>query len=147
VRRRAGPPQSRARCSGTAPDERRDATRKARLAHAVRELVDQAPELTAEQRQRLTAILLVRTADRRRRAASRDLSRRQLDAIAQQAAEDAALDQAIALTRAGRRHKIPPAGTLALAQAALARREGRRLTPAEIMAARYVESPDWDPAA
>jgi hypothetical protein len=39
------------------PEQRRQQTRKARLAHAVRELVDQAPELTETQRQRLAAIL------------------------------------------------------------------------------------------
>jgi hypothetical protein len=39
------------------PDERREAMRKARLALAVRELVDQAPELTEEQRARLRTLL------------------------------------------------------------------------------------------
>jgi hypothetical protein len=39
------------------PDQRREATRKARLALAVKELVDQAPALSADQLVRLRAIL------------------------------------------------------------------------------------------
>jgi hypothetical protein len=39
------------------PEQRRYETRKARLALAVRKLVDQAPELTDEQRSRLATIL------------------------------------------------------------------------------------------
>lgn len=48
---------SAARWAGTTPEQRREATRKARLALAVRELVDQAPELTEEQRARLRTLL------------------------------------------------------------------------------------------
>jgi hypothetical protein len=53
---------TRAHWAATPPEQRREQTRKARLAHAVKELVDQAPELTDDQRQRLTAILRPPTA-------------------------------------------------------------------------------------
>jgi hypothetical protein len=78
-----------------------------------------------------SAALIDRAVTSRRRRAVRDRALRQVDAIAQQATEDAALDQAIAMTRAGRRDKIP-AATLALAQSAMARREGSRPESAEV---------------
>lgn len=46
-----------ARHRGLTPDQRQEATKKARLALAVKELVDQAPELSADQLARLRAIL------------------------------------------------------------------------------------------
>jgi hypothetical protein len=46
-----------ARWSGKTAEQRQAETRPARLAHAVKELVDQAPALTTEQRNKLRAIL------------------------------------------------------------------------------------------
>jgi hypothetical protein len=48
---------TRARWANTTPEQRREATRKARLTHAVNELVRQWPELTPEQMARLRALL------------------------------------------------------------------------------------------
>jgi hypothetical protein len=48
---------ARIRWSGTTPEQRRQGTRAARRALAVKELVDQAPELTEEQRTRLRTLL------------------------------------------------------------------------------------------
>jgi hypothetical protein len=45
------------RWAGTTPEQRRAGTRKARLTHAVNELVNQWPELTPEQIARLRALL------------------------------------------------------------------------------------------
>jgi hypothetical protein len=47
----------RARWAGTTPEQRREASRKARLAAAVKALVDQAPALTEDQKPRIRAIL------------------------------------------------------------------------------------------
>jgi hypothetical protein len=47
----------RAHWEGTSPEQRREATRNARRAHAVKELVDQAPLLTEEQKARIRAAL------------------------------------------------------------------------------------------
>ena len=46
-----------ARWAGTTPEDRRQATAKARREHAVREIVAQWPELTEAQQQRLRALL------------------------------------------------------------------------------------------
>jgi hypothetical protein len=46
-----------ARWKGTTADQRKETMRKARLALAIKELVDQAPALTDEQRNRLRVIL------------------------------------------------------------------------------------------
>ena len=50
-------PAAVARWRNTTPEQRRAATRKARLALAMRELVDQAPTLSEEQRARLRTLL------------------------------------------------------------------------------------------
>jgi hypothetical protein len=48
---------TRARWAGSTPEQRREGTRKARLTHAVNELVNQWPELTPEQVARLRSLL------------------------------------------------------------------------------------------
>lgn len=48
---------TRARWAGTTPEQRKAELRKTRLALAVKELVDQWPELTPEQVARLRALL------------------------------------------------------------------------------------------
>jgi hypothetical protein len=48
---------SRARWAGSTPEQRKAALRKTRLSLAVKELVDQWPELTPEQVVRLRALL------------------------------------------------------------------------------------------
>jgi hypothetical protein len=48
---------ARARWQDKTPEQRQAETRPARLAHAIKEIVDQAPELTEDQKNRLRVIL------------------------------------------------------------------------------------------
>jgi hypothetical protein len=50
-----------ARWAGTTPEQRREAMRKAKIASAVRTIVDQAPALSDTQRTKLHAILTTPT--------------------------------------------------------------------------------------
>ena len=49
---------TRARWANSTPEQRRAGTAKARREYAVREIVENWPELTAEQQQRLRALLV-----------------------------------------------------------------------------------------